>query len=135
MVTPIIKTPIPRCDIVIPNNLFVKFDILKLSSNKYSTGFNNDERITHNPTIKPTRERKLATPKVNSRIKYPKITEDIATNDNLLISLIIEVFFHTVCIPIPRNMLRGIMGIINTKLKYGGPTEIFPIPKASRNNG
>ena len=36
---------------------------------------------------------------------------------------------------IPASMIRGIIKGINTVLKYGGPTEIFPIPKASINNG
>ena len=44
-------------------------------------------------------------------------------------------FFQRVKTPKPTNIASGAVKGINTLLKYGGPTEIFPKPNASSNKG
>jgi len=44
-------------------------------------------------------------------------------------------FFHCASGPIPIRKIAGVMSGTKTVSKYGGPTEIFPSPSASRNSG
>ena len=44
-------------------------------------------------------------------------------------------FFQAECMPIASRNTSGSVGIRNTTLKYGGPTEILPMLRASRNSG
>ncbi len=91
--------------------------------------------MTQKPATQPSSVSGLAPPNQITGTATPAARAAIAGTVSFRVKLRAGMLRQAVCMPTPSSSTSGSMGIKKTTLKYGGPTEILPMPRASRNNG